>query len=135
VVFAFYLLGAAFARLVARVRGEESDEVAFGFGDVTLSTVLGLIVGFPAILIALFIGVLAAGEFSLIYILFSLLRRQYRAFMPIPYGPFLILGAMIVHFGGREAVESVFPYGPIWFLIAVCLIYLFHVLYVRIKPE
>jgi leader peptidase (prepilin peptidase)/N-methyltransferase len=133
VVFVFYLLGIAFAQLVARLRGEDTEEVAFGFGDVTLATVLGFIVGFPAIFVALFLGVLAAGEFSLIYILFSLVRKRYQAFMPIPYGPFLIFGTMIVHFGGKEIVEAVFPYGPLWFLVVVSLVFVLQSIYLRFR--
>ncbi|MEK6587580.1 MAG: prepilin peptidase, partial [Chloroflexota bacterium] len=34
-VFGLYLLGGLFARLMARVRGQPLEEVAFGFGDVT----------------------------------------------------------------------------------------------------
>ena len=116
VVLGLYLLGGVFARLVARLRGQILEEVAFGFGDVTLAGVLGLCVGYPGILIALFLGVLAAGEYSLVHILFMFIRRQYKAFVPIPYGPFLVLGASLVYFGERSIVETIFPYGPLWFL-------------------
>jgi prepilin signal peptidase PulO-like enzyme (type II secretory pathway) len=128
-VLGLYLLGGVFAQLIARLRGQVLDEVAFGFGDVTLAGVLGLSVGYPGILIALFLGILAAGEYSLVYILFMLIRRNYEAFVPIPYGPFLILGASIVYFGGRSQVETIFPFGPLWFF--VLLIAIFAVLYVR----
>lgn len=129
VVLGLYVLGGVFARLVAKFRGQMLDEVAFGFGDVTLAGVLGLSVGYPGILMALFLGILAAGEYSLVHILFMFIRRAYKAFVPIPYGPFLILGASIVYFGGRSLVEAIFPYGPLWFL--VLLIVLFAAISVR----
>lgn len=129
IVLGLYLLGGVFARFVAKLRGQVLDEVAFGFGDVTLAGVLGLSVGFPGILMALFIGILAAGEYSLVHILFMLSRGKYKAFLPIPYGPFLILGGSIVYFGGRSLVEMIFPYGPLWFL--VLLIAIFAVISVR----
>jgi prepilin signal peptidase PulO-like enzyme (type II secretory pathway) len=129
VVLGLYLLGGVFARFVARMRGQVLDEVAFGFGDVTLAGVLGLSVGYPGILMALFLGILTAGEYSLVHILFMLIRRTYRAFVPIPYGPFLILGASIVYFGGSSLVETIFPYGPLWFF--VLLIAIFAVNYFR----
>lgn len=122
-VLGMYLLGGVFARLIARIRGQVLDEEVFGFGDVTLAGLLGLAVGYPGILVALFLGILAAGEFSLAYILFMLARGRYHAFMPIPYGPFLVLGACIVYFGGRNVVESIFPNGPLLFLVGLVIFF------------
>jgi leader peptidase (prepilin peptidase) / N-methyltransferase len=102
-----YLLGEALARLIARIRGRPLDEVAFGFGDVTLAGLIGLIVGWPAVVLALLAGILAAGLFSLGYLLVMLARRRYTAFTPIPYGPFLILGASLIYFGGRGLFQSI----------------------------
>lgn len=103
-VLLLYLLGGVFARLMARMRGQRIEEVAFGFGDVTLAGVIGLAVGWPGVVLALFIGILAGGVFSLGFLLYMFLRRRYRAFMPIPYSPFLILGALIVYLGGRTVL-------------------------------
>jgi prepilin signal peptidase PulO-like enzyme (type II secretory pathway) len=102
-----YLLGEALARLLARIRGRPLDEVAFGFGDVTLAGLIGLVVGWPAVVLALLVGILAAGLFSLCYLLVMLARRRYTAFTPIPYGPFLILGAALVYYGGRGLIPSI----------------------------
>jgi prepilin signal peptidase PulO-like enzyme (type II secretory pathway) len=101
-VLMLYLFGAGFAMLIARLRGEPLDEVAFGFGDVTLSGVIGLMVGYPGIILALFAGVMAGGAFSLVYMLGMKLLGRYDAFEAIPYGPFLIIGACLVYYGGRE---------------------------------
>ena len=124
VVLVLYLFGWVFAHVIARFRGKVLDEVAFGFGDVTLAGVLGLIVGFYGVLMTLFIGIIAAGIFSLVYLVFMLLRDRYRTFMPVPYGPFLVLGASIVYFGGRTMIESIFPYGPLW-LLGILTVYFF----------
>ncbi len=105
--YVLYLLGEAFARALARARGRSLDEVAFGFGDVTLAGLIGLIVGWPAVVLALLVGILAAGLFSLAFVLVMLARRRYTAFTPIPYGPFLILGASLVYYGGRGLFESI----------------------------
>jgi len=104
-VLLLYFLGSLFARLMARTRGKELEEVAFGFGDVMLATVIGLIVGWPGVIVALFLGVFAAGIFSLIYLLVAILLRKYTPFMAIPYGPFLILGAAFIYFGGAELLK------------------------------
>ena len=100
-VFGLYLLGGLFARLIWRLRNQPLEEVAFGFGDVVLAGVIGLMVGYPGIILALFLGVLAGGLFSLGYILVMVLRHRYEAFMPIPYSPFLILGGMAVYIAAR----------------------------------
>jgi leader peptidase (prepilin peptidase)/N-methyltransferase len=105
IILALYLLGGVFARAVSRIRRHPLDEVAFGFGDVTLAGVIGLSVGWPGIVLALFLGILAAGVFSLGYLVVMVLRRRYNAFTPIPYGPFLILGAAFVYFGGKVVLE------------------------------
>ena len=102
IVLGLFLLGEVYARWQARRRGQPLDEVAFGFGDVTLATLLGVIVGWPGILLALLIGILSAGTFGLAYLLSMLLRRRYTPHLPIPYGPFLILGACLVYLGGRD---------------------------------
>jgi leader peptidase (prepilin peptidase)/N-methyltransferase len=129
--FVLFLLGEVFARLMARRRGQPIDEVAYGFGDVTLATVIGVLVAWPGVLLALFIGVLIAGEFSIVYIVSMLIRREYQAFMPIPYGPFLVLGAGLVYYGGGPAVEAFFPSGPL--IILGVLVILFS-LYYTLKP-
>lgn len=101
IVFLLFLFGSLFARWISRRRGQPLEEVAFGFGDVTLSVVIGLVVGWPGVILALFIGILAAGAFSLLFMVIQLLRRRYSPYMPFPYGPFLIFGALLVYLGGR----------------------------------
>lgn len=105
IVFGLFLIGEAFSRLVARARGRPLQEVAFGFGDVTLAGVIGLTVGWPGVVLALLLGILAAGAFSLLALAVMLARRRYVPFTAIPYGPFLILGALIVYFGGRAVFQ------------------------------
>jgi leader peptidase (prepilin peptidase)/N-methyltransferase len=105
--FLLYLLGGIFARSIAGRQEDADDEVALGFGDVTLSTIIGLAVGFPGVIEALLRGILAAGLFSIAYLIYMKLRRRYSAFTPIPYGPFLILGAWWVYFWGAAGLEKI----------------------------
>lgn len=107
VVFLMFAFGGLYGRWIARRRGQPLDEVPFGFGDVTLSTFIGLAVGWPAVILALVIGVLGAGAFSLLAVAWMLVRRRYDPFMPFPYGPFLILGAALVYFGGRNLFAGI----------------------------
>jgi leader peptidase (prepilin peptidase)/N-methyltransferase len=98
IMFILYLFGNAFAILASRLRGVSLDEGAMGFGDVTLSGVLGLMLGWPGIIMGLVIGIVIGGVVSLIYLVGSLLLRRYRAFTAIPYGPFLVAGAVLLLF-------------------------------------
>ena len=106
ILWLMYLLGLAFSRWLARRRGSPLDEVAFGFGDVMLGGLIGLIVGWPGVIIAVITGVLAAGVFSIAYVGWMLVRGRYSAYTPIPYGPFLLIGAALVYYGGRTALEG-----------------------------
>jgi len=96
IMYGLYLLGELFARWLSRRRGEPVDEVALGFGDVNLTGVLGLVLGWPAILLGLFFAILASGIASLIIVVYSMSVKKYQAFMAIPYAPFLIFGAVLL---------------------------------------
>jgi prepilin signal peptidase PulO-like enzyme (type II secretory pathway) len=99
-----YLLGVLFASLAGRVRGEPLTDPGWGFGDVTLSTFLGLILGAPEIVFALVFGILAGFVGAVGYLVgrrvLGIRRALFSTFLP--YGPFLILGAAIMFFYGRE---------------------------------
>lgn len=96
----FYLLGILFARFRARRLGlDPSDEEALGFGDVTISGVLGLLLGFLNVLYGLITGILLAGLFSIVLMGWLLLTKKFKSGnIYIPYGPFLILGACVYLF-------------------------------------
>lgn len=96
IMLALHGLGNLFARLMARRRGVPIDEVALGFGDVNLSGVLGLLLGWPGIVGGLLIAILFAGVVSLFYLLIMLILRRYQAYTAIPYGPFLVAGAILL---------------------------------------
>jgi len=96
-MFVLYYLGNLFTKGMARVQGRTIDEVALGFGDVNLTGVLGLVLGWPNVVIALFLSVLSAGAVGALLLLVKILSRKYRSFMlAMPYGPFLILGAFLL---------------------------------------
>ncbi len=98
-----YWLGKVFVRVLSKMRGRPIAEVAFGFGDVTLSTFIGLAVGAPEVIFAIVIGIFAGGVGSVVYLLVhGLIQRRYRRFTAIPYGPFLVLGGIVMLYYGPE---------------------------------
>jgi len=101
-----YLMGIAFAWFMGRMRGQPISEVAFGFGDVTLNTFIGLVVGAPEIVFSMVIGFLLGGIAAiLVLVVQGLLLRRYKLFTAIPYGPFLILGGMAMLYFGPQVVD------------------------------
>ncbi len=94
VMLVFYFIGEWYVRYMSRKRGMSTEEVALGFGDVNLSGILGLLLGWPLISAGLLFAVLAGGVISLLIIVGMLIAKKYRAFTAIPYAPFLILSAL-----------------------------------------
>jgi len=101
-----YILGALFARFIVRRSQSGFNDEALGFGDVILGGILGLILGWPAIIAGLFFAILFAGVISLIYLVISFLARKYRAFTFIPYGPFMIAGAVALIFFNQYFINA-----------------------------
>ena len=99
-----YALGLLFSWWLSKARGEPLPGPAFGFGDVTLSTFLGLIVGAPDIIFVFVIGIFAGFVGAMGYLLIrGLIQRQHQMFTAfLPYGPFLIFGGTFMLFYGRE---------------------------------
>lgn len=96
IMLALYYFGELFSRVLARARGQPIEETALGFGDVNLSGVLGLILGWPRVTANLFFAILLGGLISGGVILVMVLRRRYQAFTAIPYAPFLLISALIL---------------------------------------
>ncbi len=95
-----YLSGELIGRLLARLRKQAWQDTALGFGDVILAGVIGLLLGWPAVLPALFAGVLLAGLYSVAFVLLSLVRGNYSMFASIPYAPFLCIGTVLLVLAG-----------------------------------
>ena len=96
IMLGFYYFGEFLARWFARRRGEVFDDVALGFGDVNLAGVIGLLLGWPGVMAGLFLAIMAGGIFSMLYIIYTVIMRRYTPFAAIPYGPFLIFGAVVL---------------------------------------
>jgi prepilin signal peptidase PulO-like enzyme (type II secretory pathway) len=96
IMLAFYYLGEVFVKYMSKRRNETIDEVALGFGDVNLAGITGLLLGWPGIILGLLFTILAGGLISLLVVVVMLVRRQYKAFSAIPYGPFMILSIFVL---------------------------------------
>ncbi len=93
IMLAVYLFGLIFARVVGLVTGKRITRTVFGFGDVYIGTLGGLIIGWNSLGLALLVMVLTGAIASLVLILGKLLRtRRYRLFSAIPYGPYILIG-------------------------------------------
>src|SRR3990167_11319321 len=77
-----------------------SREKWIGKGDVILASFMGLLLGFPDILLALFLSFVFGAVFSLILIAF----RQKALKDTVAFGPFLIGATFVTLFWGEELV-------------------------------
>lgn len=103
IMFVLYQIGGWVARLRARrmqAAGQaEDDEEALGGGDVYLTGVLGLMLGWPNIILGITAGALVGGVVGLLALIGHFVRRRYagNSLMTfIPYGPSLVLGAFYI---------------------------------------
>lgn len=76
-----------------------------GFGDVKLAFLLGMFLGFPAIIMSLYIAFLTGAIVALILVI---RRKKKFSKGTIPFGPFLILGALIAFFYGNALWANLF---------------------------
>lgn len=72
--------------------------LGFGLGDVKLAAVMGLMTGFPIVLVALVLGIIMGGVGAAVLLISG--RKSRRDF--IPYGPFLVVGAVITILYGQD---------------------------------
>jgi leader peptidase (prepilin peptidase)/N-methyltransferase len=98
-LFLVYLGGVLFVRVLSKARDKPINAVAFGFGDVRLGGFIGLALGFPDVITAIFLAVLLGGVVGMLYwFVRAVILRRYSLFTAIPYGPFLVLGSAAVLF-------------------------------------
>ncbi len=95
--FLMYLGGVLFSVIAANARGEELDEVAFGYGDVMLAGLAGLILGWQALIFAMFITVFAGAAGAIAFLAFRLIARgKYEMFTALPYGQYIVFGTVVM---------------------------------------
>jgi len=73
-----------------------------GYGDVKLAAFIGLMSGFPLVLVALLVGSIAGGLVAVFLLLSRMVKSRKAA---IPYGPFLAAGAMVALIWGDKIFQ------------------------------
>jgi leader peptidase (prepilin peptidase)/N-methyltransferase len=66
-----------------------------GFGDVKFSFIIGLLVGYPKVIVALYAAFLTGAVISLILVFIG--KKHFKR-DTIPFGPFLIIGIAVAYF-------------------------------------
>ena len=86
-----------------------SRGAAMGFGDVKLAVLMGLVLGFPNILVGLFLAFFFGAIIGVILMVFPFGAAQgkYKKGLKseIPFGPFLIAGTFIAIFWGSAIIN------------------------------
>jgi leader peptidase (prepilin peptidase)/N-methyltransferase len=104
--YLLYLGGFLFIRISGRMRGHSINEVAFGYGDVMMFTLSGLILGPLSLLFATYITVFAGAIGAILFLLGRGLRRRgYNLFTALPYGPYIVLGTTIMLLFSEDAIR------------------------------
>ena len=105
VFFLMYIGGIFYARY------RNISDVAFGYGDVMLIVLSGLIIGWRALLFAIFLTVISGAIGSILYLAGSAIRgRDGALFKALPYGPYIILGTWLMMLYSAEVRYAIFGY-------------------------
>lgn len=95
--FLLYIGGFVYTYVARQVQGRDITDVAFGYGDVMMATLSGLILGLEAVIFAMFITVFLGAVGALVYIVGSRMAgRGYALFTALPYGPYIVAGTVIM---------------------------------------
>jgi leader peptidase (prepilin peptidase)/N-methyltransferase len=69
-----------------------------GLGDVKMAALMGIMLGFPSVLVAIFLAIMAGGSTAIVL----LATRKKGRKQAIPFGPFLALGTMLALIWGNS---------------------------------
>ncbi|MCL0097599.1 prepilin peptidase [Dehalococcoidia bacterium] len=89
------LIFAAFLFVIALI-----SSGGMGWGDVKMAALIGLITGFPSVLMAMMLSLVSSGIVAILLLALRLRSRK----EAIPFGPFLSLGAFIALLWGQELI-------------------------------
>ena len=72
-----------------------------GWGDVKMAALMGIMLGFPMVFVALFLAVVSGGLVAWVLVLIKIKSRK----QGIPFGPFLSLGTMAALLWGTSILD------------------------------
>lgn len=98
IMYLLYGLGVLFSRWINKIRGITDSEPGMGKGDVSISGVIGLLLGWPGITAGLLLGIIIGGGISALVLALSLIKKIYHPNIGIPYVPFLAISTFILIF-------------------------------------
>lgn len=98
IMLLLYYGGGLFAKYLGKIRHQEIEEVALGFGDVNVMGFLGLLIGWPDVLSMFVLAILLGGIISILVMVILSLMKKYRSFTAIPYAPFLVIATVVILF-------------------------------------
>lgn len=90
------LIGGFFWGLIIITKGK-----GMGGGDVKLGAFMGLMLGFPQAVLAILLSFISGAIFSIFLILLG--KKSFG--QTIPFGPFLVLGSLVVLFWGEKILN------------------------------
>jgi leader peptidase (prepilin peptidase)/N-methyltransferase len=106
-MYFFYFLGAYMFGRYKNKRGINEDKEVLGFGDVNLSGVIGLLLGWPGAIFGIYAGILTGGMIGFLLMILFKLKKKRNPFITIPYAPFLVIGALYCLFLLPPEVKSI----------------------------
>jgi prepilin signal peptidase PulO-like enzyme (type II secretory pathway) len=77
-----------------------------GFGDVKYAFFMGLLLGYPVIIVGLYTAFLTGALVGVILIIAK--KRKFGQI--IPFGPFLVLGTVVAMFWGNQLLNWLWHY-------------------------
>lgn len=91
----FYIIDKIF-RMVTKKTG-------FGFGDIKLLASIGLLFGYKAVIVIIFLSIFISATFSIIFLLYNKIIKKNKCEY-LPFGPFIVISTFII---------CIIPYGSI----------------------
>ena len=85
-----------------KIRGSE----AMGMGDVKYALFMGLFLGWPNTLVAIYFAFVVGAVVSIILLLIKKVKKE----NPIPFGPFLIVGTVVAKIWGESIIKLIYNF-------------------------
>ena len=81
-----------------------------GFGDVVYAFLMGFILGYPRVILGLYIAFVTGAIVSIVLVLSK--KKKFKG-GTIPFGPFLVFGTFVSLLWGSTLIESIVPFSHV----------------------